>query len=572
MTKSGFILFGALVFIITIILIIVVLVFISSKRKKKYLNELNKLESEKNTIVSGSLINEFNKVHSLINNDILKEKYICWKKELENIEKKDVVHITDKLIELENLLELKKFKELSYKIVEVELEIFCLKGQTYNLLESIRGITMSEERNRNAITKLKTIYRNALIKYNKNKNDYKEITNTIELGLENIEKLFSTFEVCIESNEYDEISKIVKALDDLIKNMVIVIDEAPTIIFMGYSVIPKRINEINATYKRMINDGYNLEYLSIDYNIKETTKKLENIFDKLNVLNLTDSIFELKTMLDYYDSLFSDFDNEKRSKKIYDKLIENIKNKIDELLKKIKEIYNEVSSLKVTYDLSESDLKKIEMLHQDLIKIKDSFKLASDRTQIKVMPYSRITNDLEIISAKLSVLEETLENAYKNLGSLKEDEVRAREQLVEIKVIIKESRYKIREYKLPVIPKSYYVQLNEAIEAVNEIMKELNKKPISIQTLNIRVDTARDLSLKLYNTAKEMSKTAAMSEMAIVYGNRYRSEYKDIESGIIKSEKEFMKGNYKNSLEIILNTLNIVEPGIHKKLMATYQE
>ena len=75
------------------------------------------------------------------------------------------------------------------------------------------------------------------------------------------------------------------------------------------------------------------------------------------------------------------------------------------------------------------------------------------------------------------------------------------------------------------------------------------------------------MSLKLYQTASSTVKTAAMAEMAIVYGNRYRSSNKEVENGLIASEKAFNKGNYKESLEIVLNTLNIVEPGIHKKLL-----
>ena len=56
--------------------------------------------------------------------------------------------------------------------------------------------------------------------------------------------------------------------------------------------------------------------------------------------------------------------------------------------------------------------------------------------------------------------------------------------------------------------------------------------------------------------------------MAIVYGNRYRSSNREVEAGLNASTKAFNKGDYKDSLEKILNTLNIVEPGIHKKLLS----
>ena len=109
--------------------------------------------------------------------------------------------------------------------------------------------------------------------------------------------------------------------------------------------------------------------------------------------------------------------------------------------------------------------------------------------------------------------------------------------------------------------------MNAQLQSNNEEI-EIDKKPISIKTLNLRVDTARDLALKLYQTASNTTKTAAMAEMAIVYGNRYRSSNKEVASGLNASTKAFNKGDYKESLEKILNTLNIVEPGIHKKLLS----
>jgi len=194
-------------------------------------------------------------------------------------------------------------------------------------------------------------------------------------------------------------------------------------------------------------------------------------------------------------------------------------------------------------------------------------KMSDHFTKICEFLLEKLNNECELVAVNLSKVEDKLETTLKNLGSLKEDEARAREQLYEIKNIINNSKYKIKDYDLPVIPERFYIELKAAYDAIGEINKEIEKKPISIKTLNLRVDTAQDLSLKLYQTASSTTKTAAMAEMAIVYGNRYRSSNKEVEKGLIASEKAFYKGNYKESLEIILNALNIVEPGIHKKLL-----
>ena len=210
----------------------------------------------------------------------------------------------------------------------------------------------------------------------------------------------------------------------------------------------------------------------------------------------------------------------------------------------------------------------VDEINKELISVKDSFKLINDRTLSKVMPYSKLSNECEMVAVNLSKVEDKLEITLKNLGSLKEDETRARDQLFEIKNIINNSKYKIKDYNLPVIPDKFYIELKEAYDAVSEINKEIEKKPISIKTLNLRVDTAQDLSLKLYQTASITTKTAAMAEMAIVYGNRYRSSNKEVEARLTAATKAFMKGNYNESLEIVLNALDIVEPGIQKKLLS----
>ena len=103
-------------------------------------------------------------------------------------------------------------------------------------------------------------------------------------------------------------------------------------------------------------------------------------------------------------------------------------------------------------------------------------------------------------------------------------------------------------------------------------MKELQRKPIAIKTLNTRVDTARDLVLKLYNTTTEMVKTARLAEMAIVYGNRYRNKFEEVDKGLVDAEKAFYKGNYKESLDISIKVTSVVNENIYRKLMSVYEK
>ena len=571
MDRITFILIALLVWIVTIILVIVVLNVINNKEKKKLKAEIEKLEKGKNMIISASMLSELNKVEALVNNDEMKEKLDDWKARFNDIKDKDMSKITETINEIEELFLEKNFKDLKGLVLKADFDLNNLKTKASFLLDEIKDVTLSEERNRETITKLKAQYREILSTYKDYENEYEIVKVPLELQFENIEKLFNAFEVSMEQNAYTEVGRIVKAIADVIGNLKVIIEETRPIVSLGKSLIPKKEDDIKNIYDKMTREGYNLEYLNIDANIEEANKKIKDIFGRLNVLNVEDSLFELKTMHDYFDSLYADFDKERYSKKIYEDYSRSILIKATKLEKVNNELYKKIGDIKYSYDLTDDEVSVISEIKDEIMNIRASYDKVVDIARSKTLAYSKLAREMEIINSRLVKTEEKLNGALKTLGSLKEDELRAREQLEEIKRILSQTKEKIRSYKLPIVPKNYYVEMSEAMEAINELVKELDKRPISIKILNLRVDTARDLVLKVYNTVNETVKTAKMAETAIVYGNRYRVTNKEVDFGLIKAENAFFKGNFKNSLENAINAINIVEPGIHKKLLEESQ-
>ena len=111
---------------------------------------------------------------------------------------------------------------------------------------------------------------------------------------ENVDKLFATFEMAMDQNAYTEVGKIVKAIGSTVGNLKEVIEEAPVIVMLGKTAIPKKIEDIVQIADKMTKEGYNIEYLNIEHNVSETNKKISDVFQRLNVLNIEDSVFELK--------------------------------------------------------------------------------------------------------------------------------------------------------------------------------------------------------------------------------------------------------------------------------------
>ena len=553
-------------FIVAIILIIITIVIIKSNQSKKYKKEIEELDIEKNSLIGIPVLSEITKVKELVKTDNLKEKLDDWDNTFKVIRDKKIPELTDAISDADFLIDRKEYKKAIKKITVIELEIKALKKTTEHLLEEIKIITKSEERNRALITKLKIVYREQQNKYDRTKKEYGEIGAYVEAEFSKIDKLFAEFERAMDNNDYVSVEKRIAVLDEKINKLGKLLEDIPTVVLLATVLVPNKIEEATTYYFRMKRDGYPLDYLNVEYNIKEIRTKVNNIMENLKKLELGDSIIELKTFIEYFNSLNNDFDKEKECKDLFRQNIKELGYKIDNINKVVRDIYLQIDDIKYNYNLSNEDINKFSLLNKNLEKFNKDYKILVDQGKMKTFAYSKLVDELDGLSMKLSRLQDDLDYQLRSITSMKDDETRAREQLMAIEELLTKAKYRLKECKIPVIPSSYFIELTEAQDAIREIIKELDKKPIVIKILNIRVDTARDLVFKIYNKTNDMIKIVNASEKIIVYGNRYRSTYEEIDIALTKAEELFKRGKYKESIDLSIKSLSFIDKNIVEKI------
>ena len=559
--QGEFLIIGSIV-ILVIIALIVIIEIIKKIRFRFYRNKVKDLEIQRNVVASTPVLLELSRVEPIIKNDRMEEKYNRWQDRFNNLKENRLSNIDDMLIDLDLFVDKRDYKSCGYRIAKIEIEIYKVRESADHLLNEIKNLSKSEEKYRSSVIKLKTKYRKLNNDFQNHKQLYEDMQEAIEMQLENIEKRFLDFEKVMDSSDYPEVVHITKALYEMIDHMEIIINEMPDVLVMARQALPNRIREVKQTYDDMVNSGYPLDYLNIDYNIEESKKNIELIIDKAKVLNLEGCMFDLKTMSDYYDAIFIDFEKERLSRKAYEELSIDFAKRIEGTNNLVKDVYAQLDDIKNMYDLSDGDLNIIDEVNKVLVVINDDYNKMLAKVDSGSSPYSQVNEELENLMRRLSLMEDDFDVAIKSLGNMYEDEQRAREQLEEIKGLLRQCKYNIRSFKLPVVTDNYFVELSEASEAILEVVKELEKSPIVIKVLNTRVDTARDLVLKLYNTTNNMIMNARYAEMMIVYGNRFRDRNDEISSRLNLAESKFNKGEYKNSLDISLSAVSLVDKNI----------
>ena len=96
----------------------------------------------------------------------------------------------------------------------------------------------------------------------------------------------------------------------------------------------------------------------------------------------------------------------------------------------------------------------------------------------------------------------------------------------------------------------------------------MSHSPLDVQTLNADLQEAIDFIYKLYNNANNLIGIAIMVENAIVFGNRFRSSYPEMDSELTRAELCFQNGEYTKALKVAIQAIESLHPGIYEKLVA----
>jgi len=505
----------------------------------------------KNILDTYPIENELVKVETLIKNEKLEEQYKIWQERFKKIKDENVVNLNEIVLKLDTQ-NVENFNELKE---DAKRELYKAKFLLSKLLEEIEDVNMSEEKYRTLIIKLKTKYRELNDYYEAHKKEYGELENVVEMQFENIEKRFQIFEEFMETNDYSEVIHIVKSIDLMLEHMQDVVKKLPDLVIVAHKIIPLKIEELTNIYEKMILDNYNLKELNVTTNLENALKSTNELVEKVKGLNFKDVEVEFEAIVEYLDDLFKVFETEQIARKEYSKLKILFEKKLIKTNKIVSSVYKELDSIRSMYNLKAEEIDSLNVVKTRLMEVNDNYKKII--TDLKSQETNFLTANKELIDVNSILIElsDDLDKLLKSLGNMYEDEQRAREQLNEIEKLLRDSKGILNKYNFPSVNKELFIEIKEANEAVYEVIKELKEKPIKINTLNTRVDTARDLALKVYTHVNDMLKKMEVIEELIVFANKYRSESEIISDNLNKASNFFFQGNYNKSLDVLEKAL-----------------
>lgn len=556
-----------IVIAIAVVVVILILFFIIRKiQASKLRKQLEDLEVRYNQIKSVPLSFKLNKAVAIsrVEQDAM-AKVAQTKDDFDKAEA-NLKQISQSLADTEDEILGGKLKKAKEDLADLEASIALGEKQVGSLDKFLDSILEKETAQRQEVTALKNQFRDLKSQAQENQSKLSYIWPTIEQNVSDTEKMFSAFEEWMyasdfekASNELVNIKNSMKALEDMINSL-------PQLLSDARGVVPKMIDVVKHDYSSAKSAGVYLNHLQVEKNLSVISSGLKEDLDNLKAGNPTDvpeHMNDYKTRLTQMDDAIK---KEAEDTKNLRSLSRETANLYEETNRNLEYVHTAYSRMNNRFGLHELETR-IAKSDTELKNIAARMPKVFDAYKANQSPASSIMAGMKEINQDLTGCNNSLADIKGSIDSAAGDEDRARKQLIKLQVIMNQMQVKIRKYKLPSISQQYEEDMNKANEYIASLQNLINATPLNVQLLNSTLKEAIDFIYKLYNNVNNVVATVIMVENTIVFGNRYRSTYADIDSELTRSELCFRNGDYTQALTIAIATIEKIHPGNYENMI-----
>ena len=546
---------------IGLVVLIVFLFVYRGLRIRKYRKLIVEVENKMNAVKSLPLQYRLGRVQSISKNmPEVSELYEQYAQEFERICEYQKNELGILVNEVDEQLFYGKLRKVSKKMKQLDEMLVVYEKDSQELLEKIEKITEIENVQRIEIIRVKEMYRETIDHFESIRFKVEEfVPNLLDIFNE-IDDSFVKLEGMMNNQLFEDAKEFTKDIEAKVIWVNQRLEDLPSYIAVVRQYMPKKVAHIQGLIQIMTEEEFSLNQLDAYNRLNMIQSTLEESIDHIKKLEL-DNIGEvLQNLSDAIDSLIQDLEAEKHS-------FEEFKEKWDASYRLITEIYDQYKQVLIDYNrmrslyvIDDLDIVIDEKFQEFDALLRESYDLEAEMVKGN-FSYSQMIVKVETMKDNAAVHQNYLNDFFVLRDHLYLQEQRAVDELENINIVLLEIKSEIKNKHLPMINESYKDYIQDSYDKAAQIQAYRQNRPVELSELSKRVDGARDVIYKLYDNVHNLIVTAEMVEEAIVFGNRYRSTFLEVNTELTKAEVLFRNGEYTKALSTAVDIIEKIQPG-----------
>lgn len=551
---------------ILVALIIFMIVYHSIKLKI-YRQEILDLQNQINGIKTPPLQYRLGRVQSIAKNmPEVAEEYEQFTKDFEKITEFQKNELGVLVNEVDESLFYGKTHGIKKKFALIREMTQRYDHDAKDLLARIEKVTEIENIQRVEIIRVKGKYREVGNEYEKIRVKVEEfVPHALEMFKE-LDDDFVKLETLMNNQMFADAKNFTEEIENRIDSLQENLKDLPSYVYVVSDLLPSKIDKVDELITSLEGDEYALEEMNIAARRQEVDKQMEESIAHVKNVDIKGAAEVLEPLTGLIEELVIDLGKELDSYKQFKEKWRESYNELQRLTDVYQNTMKEYRRLITEFVIDEEEVV-ISKKYEEFKQIQKDANDLIEQMESGHFAYANMLEHVENLYDRMMQHDAYLEEFKKQKEDIDTKNQKTEELLENINIVLLEIKSEIKNEHLPLVNDSYRDYIADSYNKVEEIKRFKAHKPVVLNELCAKVEGARDVIYKLYDNVHNMIVTAGMVEDAIVYANRYRSMFLEVNTELTKAEVLFRNGEYRNALQVAVDILERLEPGKYEELI-----
>lgn len=557
---------------VAIVVIVIAVIVFGRVRLNKYRKSINEIQENTNKVKNYPIQYRLGRVKSISKNmESVRADYEYFIKEYERIETFEKTELEPMINNIDESLFYGKTRGVAGKLEQVQRLYDQYKHDSDELLKNIEKITEIENTQRVEIIVIKDRYREVQKAYAPVSQRVESYCADIAGDFDEIDNDFANLEQLMNNQKFEEAKKMTNEIGEKVAELEYNVKNLPTFISLATKVLPKKLTEIDALVDYLSDDAYALNEINLKGRYEEIEMLLGESIGCINNKDVKKAGEMIETANENINSLTKELVKEKDS---YGKFRERWLH-LGKLMDQTREDYqaamHDYNRLQSLYIIN-PEVVTLASTYQEFLDTQDEYKAIEKKLETKQFAYAKTLENVKSLVDRINQHNECIKEFITQRDEMYMTEQRAVDELENIDIVLLEIKSQIKNAHIPTINESYKDFIKDAYAKAHEIAELRQERPIDLAELSSKTDDARDIIYQLYENVHNLVVTAEMVEEAIVFGNRYRSTYLEVNTELTKAEVLFRNGEYTEALRRAIDIIERIKPGSYESLLKRQEE
>jgi len=530
----------------------------SKKRCKRNLKTLERKYEYLHALLTGQDFQYVQRIEIISRTNLLYSDiysvYFKRYKDIRDIQETAYNEILNKLVLLVDKSDVKAFK----KLYKSSLSIFTSYEEAVNTFNNdLTGVIKPEEDARQNSLVLKDEFRDVKSKYNSHEKDLEFVNDTFIKVFDEIDQRFTKFEGFIETANYDEANDLLPEIKDVLKACNELIDKIPDLIKRCNDIIPVELKAASDHYDSLIKAEYPLKHVGFEAIKNNIELSLDQIGEDIKGLKINNCLQQLDELDKQIKNVEDAFKKEEDARSEFDGNSERIYGNFNNLEKEFIKVRNNLEKYSKYYIVDENHLTELKNIQKELDDVsKDKRRLDMYVHSLEKTPYSVLILKMRDLDKGTSDIFDRFNKFKDYLASLKTDTESAFRTINDTYFKLKEIEESLRYFYNNDFSDKFNDDIDKSYDLIDQIYILLKSVPINVNAVNDCILELNDKSGLISSRVGDAKKYRDLDEEEIMFMNRERVKFSDVNVQLSQAENLFINGEYAQCYQMTESVLN----------------